>query len=107
MKVHEVYEGGARWFVRGTTDPQVAMEFVLDEYPEAAETYVDEGYDVEPYPVVERAGLFRFNPCGRNCGDHSWHLGYASKRGHGVFEGIYLDVGFRELTYECDGEMIA
>ena len=100
MQAYRIYDGDAEWLVRGTLDPVAAMNHLVEEYPEAAEGVIAEDFDVELIPHVERAGLFRFNPC--HCGEHGWHLAFRNKRGHGVFEGVLLDIGGNEIIYDSD-----
>lgn len=93
----------AGYLVRGTDDPELAMNAVLDEgyYEDVA---LDSEVDLEPEPDVARAGWFRFNPCHPNmCSEgHAWHTGYASGPGQGNFRGVLLHVAFREVVYDGD-----
>lgn len=97
---YQINDGAAKWFVRGTDDPEAALAILLDEYPESAEDVEAEDVDLELVPNVDRAGWFRFNPC--TCGEHGWHLGYANGPGRGNFIGVSLDVSGVELMYESD-----
>lgn len=99
-KAYQIHDGAAKWFVRGTDDPEAALEVLLDQYPEAAEHVEAEDVDLELVPSAERAGWFRFSPC--HCGDHGWHLGDVNGPGRGNFLGVLLDVTGVELVFESD-----
>lgn len=100
-QVYRIYDGSADWLVRGTCDVEEATRILLDD----GEVYdVEDGWaedcDLEPVVTVERAGLFRMNP--DSSGEYGWMLGFANKRGRGVFEGVYMDIRFEEVEYDCD-----
>lgn len=100
IRIHHIFDGSARFLVRGTTDLEEIKQLLAEDedvYDDAPE---DQDWEVEL--TVERVGLFRINPCG--CGEHGWHLGYASKRGRGVFEGVYLDARPVPVEFDCDDE---
>lgn len=100
IRIHHITDGEASYLVRGTTDLEEIRQllteddYILDDAPE------DSDWEVEL--EVERVGLFRINPC--TCGDHGWHLGYASQRGRGVFEGVYLNAHPVPVAFDCDDE---
>lgn len=103
MKAYQIQDGSARWFVRGTTDPEEAFKVLMDEYPEAEEdVWIEEdlGFDLELVPEVEQVGWFRFSPC--TCGEHGWHLDSRSGPGRGNFVGVWLSVAAVPLQF--DGE---
>lgn len=106
VQAYDLSDGSAKWFVRGTEDPEEAIRVVLDEYPEATEDLIPEDADVD-YDIVarvERIGWFRFSPC--FCGDHGWHLDFSNGPGRGRFRGVYLDLDAVEQHFDCDDDLL-
>ncbi len=89
------------YFVRGTQDLDV-VKAMIEESEDFLDELFDLDYDWEAQLNVSRAGYFRFNPC--NCGEHGWHLGYASGPGRGRFEGVQFDPEAVEIVFEMDVE---